>query len=81
MKKGMKALGLNVENNLAVTGAKAYLNADKKENVSVALIGELDALRIPEHKCANPETQAAHCCGHHAQMAGIVGAALALTQP
>ena len=33
------------------------------------------------HAFANPETNAAHCCGHHAQMAGVFGAALALTVP
>lgn len=74
-----KKLGLQVQEGLAVTGAKAYLNTDKKDNASVALIGELDALRIPNHKYANPETQAAHSCGHHAQLAGVVGAAIALS--
>ena len=77
----MKDLGLETKEGLAVTGVKAYLNEEKKDNVSLALIGELDALRIPEHKYANPETQGAHCCGHHAQLAGVIGAALALTAP
>ena len=77
----MKALGLPIKEHLAVTGVKAYLNEEKKDNVSLALIGELDALRIPEHKYANPETQGAHCCGHHAQLAGVIGAAIALTSP
>ena len=77
----MKALGLSTKEHLAVTGVKAYLNEEKKDNVSLALIGELDALRIPEHKYANPETQGAHCCGHHAQLAGVIGAAIALTNP
>ena len=75
----MKNLGLETKEGLAVTGVKAYLNEEEKTNVSLALIGELDALRIPEHKYANPETQGAHCCGHHAQLAGFIGAALALT--
>ncbi|HIU75108.1 MAG TPA: amidohydrolase, partial [Candidatus Pelethocola excrementipullorum] len=61
-----------VEDNLAVTGVKAYLNEGKKENFSLALIGELDALRIPDHKCVNTKTEAAHCCGHHAQLAGVI---------
>lgn len=73
-----KKLGLPTVENLAVTGVKAYINEEKKENVSLALIGELDALRIPAHKYVNPDTQAAHCCGHHAQLAGVIGAALAL---
>ena len=54
---------------------------DKKENLSLALIGELDALRIPTHKYANKDTDSAHCCGHHAQLTGIVGAAIALSVP
>lgn len=76
-----KKLGLKVQEGLAITGAKVYLNPEKKENVSLALIGELDALRIPNHKFANPETQAAHSCGHHAQLTGILGAAIALSAP
>ena len=79
--KKMKELGLRTETGLAITGTKAYLNEEKKDTASLALLGELDALRIPEHAHANPETDAAHCCGHHAQMAGIFGAALALTIP
>lgn len=70
-----------VEDNLAVTGVKAYLNEDRKDNFSLALLGEMDALRIPDHAHVNPETQAAHCCGHHAQLAGVAGAALALADP
>ena len=77
-KEVMKSHFDKVQDNLAITGVKAYLNQEKKDNFSLALLGELDALRIPDHAHANPETQAAHCCGHHAQLAGVVGAALAL---
>ena len=73
-----RKLGLEVTEGHAVTGVKAYLNQDKKDNVSLALIGELDALRISNHPHFNKETQGAHCCGHHAQLTGILGAALAL---
>lgn len=76
-----RKLGLTVQEGLALTGVKSYLNEKKKNNISLALIGELDALRIPNHKYVNPETQAAHCCGHHAQLAGILGAAIALSDP
>ena len=77
----LKALGLPTEAGLAITGVKGRLNAEKTGSSSVALLGELDALRIPEHRLANPDTGAAHCCGHHAQLAGVYGAALALTRP
>lgn len=69
----------HVEDQLAITGVKGYLNEDKKENFSIALLGELDALKIPDYQYANPETGGAHCCGHHAQLAGVVGALLALS--
>lgn len=68
----------DVKNNFAITGVKAYLKSEKKANFSLALLGELDALRIPNHVYANAETEAAHCCGHHAQLAGVIGAAFAL---
>ena len=44
-------------------------------------MGEMDALPIPSHVDANPETGASHCCGHNAQLTAIMGAALALTDP
>ncbi len=80
-KEKMRVLGLPLQEDLAITGAKAFLNQDKKDNISLAVIGELDALRIPTHKFANPETSSAHCCGHHAQLTGVIGAAIALTIP
>lgn len=77
----MEQLKLSVTKDLAITGAKAYLNQEKAGNASLALLGELDALRIPQHAHANPKTQAAHCCGHHTQLTGVIGAALALSDP
>ncbi len=43
--KKMKELGLRTETGLAITGTKAYLNEEKKDTASLALLGELDALR------------------------------------
>lgn len=71
----------DVQDGFAITGVKGYLNKEKKDNFSLALIGELDALRIPNHKFVNPETQAAHCCGHHAQLTGVIGSLIALSDP
>ena len=70
-----------VEDGLALTGVKGYLNENKKEHFSLALLGEMDALKIPSYRDANPETGGAHCCGHHAQLAGVAGALLALSDP
>src|SRR5580693_1754799 len=44
----------------------------------LAFIGELDSLRTSEHPLADPTTGAAHSCGHNAQIAGILGAAIGL---
>ncbi len=62
---------------LAITGVKAVLRGGKP-GPTVALMGELDALLLPEHPRANPNTGAAHACGHNAQIAGLMGAALGL---
>ena len=69
----------DIQDGLAITGIKGYLNKEKKDHFSLALIGELDALRIPDHPYVNLETQASHCCGHHAQLAGLVGSLIALS--
>lgn len=77
----MTALGLSVERGLALTGVKGVLNADRCANASVALLADMDALRVPGHPDFNAETGGAHCCGHHAQMAAMIGAAAALSDP
>lgn len=74
------ALGVRVEEGVAVTGVKGYWGGPES-GITLALIGELDALHLPGHPDANPENGAAHACGHHAQLAGVAGAALALTDP
>ena len=76
----LKELNIRTQENLAITGVKGYLKSGKQD-VTVALLGEMDALRIPAHPKSNPQTQAAHCCGHHAQLAGVIGAAIALSVP
>lgn len=45
---------------------------------TVAIIAELDALLIPKHPDADPETGAVHACGHHAQGAMLIGVAAAI---
>ncbi|MGE5614494.1 MAG: amidohydrolase [Bacillota bacterium] len=76
----LKSLNIDVREKLAITGVKGYLKG-KRHDISLALIGEMDALRIPGHPSVNIETGAAHSCGHNAQLAGVIGAALALSDP
>ncbi|NHX36023.1 MULTISPECIES: amidohydrolase [Halolamina] len=76
-----RGLGLDVETELAVTGARARAGgsgAEQDDEFVFALLGELDALVNPGHPAADPETGACHACGHEAQLANLVGAAYGL---
>src|SRR6516164_581862 len=73
----MATLGLSPRTGLALTGVKGRL-AGRAPGPRLALIGELDSLRTSEHPLADPTTGAAHSCGHNAQIAGMLGAAIGL---
>lgn len=72
-------IGLPCQKGLAITGVKAVLRGGRP-GPTVALIGELDSLVLWDHPHVNPETGAAHACGHNAQIAGMLGAARALAE-
>ncbi len=71
--------GLSFDDELALTGVKAVLHG-ARSGPTVALMGELDALQVPGHPRCDPQTGAAHACGHNAQIAGLMGAAMGLAQ-
>ena len=77
VKNTLREAGLPYEEGLALTGVKAILRG-ARPGPTLALMGELDALIVPHHSRANPTTGAAHACGHNAQIAGLMGAALGL---
>ncbi len=79
VKQTFDQVGLAFEDGLAITGVKAVLRG-AKEGPTIALMGELDALQVPDHPRADPTSGAAHACGHNAQIAGLMGAAMALTE-
>ncbi len=72
-------LGLAVQENLAITGVKARL-VDRSSTPTVAILGELDSVVCFDHPRCNPETGAAHACGHNAQIAGMLGTAFGLVK-
>ena len=74
----MSALGLAPRTGLALTGVKGRLPG-RSPGPRLALVGELDSLRTSDHPLADPSTGAAHSCGHNAQIAGMLGAAIGLT--
>jgi amidohydrolase len=75
--EALRALGLEVEEGLACTGVRAVVRG-AAAGPTVAVIGELDALPVPEHPHADASTGAAHACGHNAQLAHLLGVATAL---
>lgn len=52
-----------------------------REGPTVAVFGEMDALIVPSHPEADPETGMVHACGHCAQIAALLGLAAALKEP
>ena len=75
----LKNLGYKVTEHLARTGVKGTKSI--KEGPSLTVIGELDAIGCHSHPNGNPVTGVAHACGHHAQMAAMIGCAIAMADP
>ncbi len=78
VRETLEGLGLEARTGLAMTGVRADARGRGGEGPTFALIGELDGLRVTGHPKADPETGAAHACGHNAQVAGMLGAAMGL---
>lgn len=74
----LENLGLSVERGLAITGVRAQIG---QKRPALCILSELDGIRCPAHPLANPENGCSHACGHHMQLAGMLGAALALNAP
>ncbi len=75
--KKYEEAGWRYEKGIAITGSKAYLKGDGSRP-SIGIVGELDALHIPVHPEAHPATGNVHACGHHSQMAAMLGAGYGL---
>ena len=76
----LNELGISHETGIALTGIKGYLRGNGA-GPTIAVIGELDSLRVPGHPYANPDTGAAHACGHHCQVGSMLGTAVGLLVP
>ena len=76
----LQRLHLRAEKKLAVTGVKARMDTGRS-GPCIALLGEMDGIQVPAHPFTNPETGASHACGHHCQLTGVLGAAIALSDP
>ena len=74
-------LGIKHQGGLALTGLKGRIPGGAGPGPTVAVIGELDSLVVTEHPHADPETGAAHACGHHCQIGMMLGTAMGLLTP
>ena len=72
--------GIPARSGLALTGVKGEIRG-AAPGPSVAVLGELDSLIVSDHPHADPQTAAAHACGHHAQIGMLVGVAYGLMAP
>ncbi len=73
-------LSLPMKSGLARTGIRADL-ATGREGPTLAVLGEMDALVMPDHPEADPDNHSAHGCGHNMQPCALVGAAIGLAMP
>src|SRR5918996_3634478 len=74
----MSRLGLAPKGGVALTGVRADVAGRAGDGPTFALLGELDGLVVAGHPEADADTGAAHACGHNAQVAGLLGAAMGL---
>ncbi|MBI5580375.1 MAG: amidohydrolase [Deltaproteobacteria bacterium] len=73
----LKGLNLPVREGLALTGVEGTLSG-KEAGPVVVVMGELDSVMGRESPLADPVTGAAHLCGHHIQVASMLGTAMGL---
>ena len=71
------SLDMSYESGIAITGLKSNLDSGKPGR-NIAVIGELDSVKVLGHPFGDQETTAAHACGHHCQIAMMLGVAVGL---
>ena len=67
-----RGLGIDHRGGIAITGIRADLRGGS-EGPTVAVMGELDSLKVLGHAKTDPTTGAAHACGHHCQIGMMLG--------
>ncbi|MBI4340011.1 MAG: peptidase dimerization domain-containing protein [Chloroflexi bacterium] len=74
-------MGIPFQGGLAITGVKGMVQGKAGPGPTVAVFGELDSLRVLEHPFHDDVTGAAHACGHHCQVANMMGAMVGVMAP
>lgn len=75
VQRTFKDLGLDHESDVAITGVIAELEGNAK-GPTISVMGELDSVLCYNHPFADKTTGAVHACGHNAQIAAMLGAAM-----
>lgn len=73
------SLGLSCRTEQAITGLTADVRG-RSDEATIALMGELDAILLPDYPYADKATGAAHACGHNVQLGALYGAAIGLAR-
>ena len=81
VKEWYQRLDIPFKDGLAITGVKGFMDGGGGAGPTVALLSELDSLRVPDHPFANQVTGAAHACGHHVQVGSMIGTLIGLKSP
>ena len=71
-------MGVARRGGIAITGIKGYLEGGAGPGPTIGVMGELDSLLVPGHPYADASTGAAHACGHHAQIAMMLGVGMGM---
>jgi amidohydrolase len=77
VKEAFQKLNLPIREGLALTGIEGTLSG-KEVGPTVVVMGELDSVMEKSSPLADPVTGAAHLCGHHIQVASMLGTAMGL---
>src|SRR5262249_56828014 len=72
-----REFGIPFQDGIALTGLKGMLETGNT-GPTVAVMGELDSLKVLDHPHADPTTAAAHACGHHCQIAMMLAVGIRL---
>lgn len=79
MKEQFEKLGYKLTLADGITGFYTVIDTGRP-GPTLLILGELDSIICPQHPESDPETGAAHSCGHHAQCAALLGVAAALKE-
>lgn len=79
MAREFEKLGYNLTRARGITGFYTVFDTGR-DGPTVLVLAELDSLIVHGHKAAKQDSGYVHACGHHSQMAAILGLAATLSE-